>query len=223
MNDQSTTALGGDLVAIATRIQERARLLVTEREKLQTAKVRLTELEQIHQREQQINDQYRRHLLQCTNARNDVELEIFNVRDQIQAAESAIEDYEQERVQWEDQLEDIQKESQQKVESTYGPQQVKMELFLKAFEATVQAKKDKIQKRRDRLETIQKECETLKKQHEDYQEQTKQVKDDIEKEKQSNVLQEDQQEISSLSRRVREAIAEVSKNLVVMCDQFHYI
>jgi chromosome segregation ATPase len=217
MNNQSiggsSTALGGDLVAIATRIQERARILVTEREKLQTAKARLTELEQIHQREQQINDQYRRHFLQCTNARNEVELEIFNVRDQIQAAENAIEDYEQERIHWEEQLEGIKKESEQMVESTYGPQQVKMELFLKAFEATVQAKKDKIQKRRDRLEAIHKECETLKKQHEDYQKQTKQVREEIETEKQTNTIQGDQEEISALSKRVREAIAEVSENL----------
>jgi chromosome segregation ATPase len=210
----SDTVSGGGLVAIATRIQERARLLVIERQNLQTATDRLAKLQVVHQREQQINNQCRRHLLQCTNARNEVELEIYKIKDEIQKSENAIERMKREKMKWEGQVEEINRESENIVVSTYGPQMVQLELLVKAFEATVQAKKEEIQMRRNRLEAIRKEDENLKNIYEDYQEKAKQVQNEIEAEKKASAGEGDYEQVSSLSRRIRQALDEVSSDRV---------
>ncbi|KAG7363486.1 hypothetical protein IV203_026847 [Nitzschia inconspicua] len=171
--------INDDLMRLYNRIKDLYVQLGKEKNVLQSAQRRLTELQQIEQKEQKTNDQYRRRLLKCVNARNNVELELFTVQDQIEASKEAITKYDQERDDLESKLQEIQKESKIQTEIMYGPQQLKMNLYLRALSDIVQTKKQKIQKRDDRLATIRVECEALKAQEMTAKKMAEQAQEEI--------------------------------------------
>jgi chromosome segregation ATPase len=207
-SSNAAPSMGSEMMEMAMRFQERNRILVEERRKLQGANARLAELQEIQRREQQVNDQYRRRLLQCTNDRNEVELEIFAVRDQIHQCEKTIAECEEERNLWEQQIIQIEQETQEKTETIYGPNILEMEMYLRALEDAVEAKQTKVQKQRDRIEAIRAECSALKKENESLQLQKKRIKDEIDCIAQTVPNGQDG-EISSLSRKIRDHMSEV--------------
>jgi chromosome segregation ATPase len=158
---RTTSNIGGDMMNIANRIRELAIQLEKEQNMLKIAQQRLAKLKEIEQKEQGINDQKRRQLLQAINARNDVELEIFAIKDKVAACRKSINTYNQEREDLEAKLVEVKEKAKLHIETVYAPQQLKMDMYLRALEGVVHAKNEKIQKRLDRLAAIRAETEDL--------------------------------------------------------------
>ena len=172
-------AIGNDVMNIANRMRELAIQLEKDQKALKIAQQRLAKLKEIEQQEQDINAQKRRKLLQATNARNEVELEIFAVKDKVAAAQKAIEEHNQERTDLEARLVEAQDEAKHLIETVYAPQQVKMDVYMRAMEGIINSKRDKVQKRLDRLAAIRAEAKELKVKEKAERKEAKQVRKDI--------------------------------------------
>ena len=171
--------MGSDVMNIGIIIRETAIQLEQEQQKLKIVQQRLSELQEMEQQEQDVNDQKRRQLLQATNARNEVELEIFDVKDKVATAQKNIEKYKQDLVGLEDRLVEAQDEAKHLVETIYAPQQVKMDLCVRAVETIVHSKRDKVQKRLDRLAAIRNDAKALKSTEKTQRKEAKRVKKEI--------------------------------------------
>lgn len=184
-NDNANADHGGlppvndDLMKLYHRIKYLHVQLGKEQCALKVAQRRLADLKETGQKEQTVNDQHRRHMLQCINARNNVELELFEVKDLIDTCKMTITKYSQETEDLERKLQDVQDESHRLIQTLYGPQQLQMELYLRALTETVQAKQDKMQKRNRRLAAIRTEMEESKDQEEAYKKATEKAKEEI--------------------------------------------
>ncbi|KAG7342320.1 hypothetical protein IV203_007413 [Nitzschia inconspicua] len=203
--------INDDLMRLYNRIKDLYVQLGKERNILQSAQRQLTELQQIEQKEQKTNDQYRRCLLKCVNARNNVELELFAVQDQIEASKEAITKYDQERDDLESKLQEVQKESKSQTDIMYGPQQLKMNLYLRALSDIVQTKKQKIQKRNDRLSTIRVECEALKAQEMTAKKMAEQAQEEMVRRMSEGAHCELDEETSVLRGRIQKVLDERSR------------
>jgi hypothetical protein len=119
-----------------------------------------------------------------------------------------MERYNRERQELEQKLKDVQKESKTQVEKIYAPQQLKMDMYLRALESIVQAKQDKIKKRDDRLVAIRDEYKELKAKEKDARREAEQVRNDIAKLSETAVDGADE-EISALFSHNQKIIKEV--------------
>jgi chromosome segregation ATPase len=199
--------VNNELMKLYNRIKDLYGQLGNEKRALQIAQQRLATLQHTEQKEQRINDQYRRQLLQCVNARNNIELEIFHVRDQIEASKAAIAKYDQERDELESKLEVVQEESKTQIDTVYAPQQLKMDLYLQALTDIVQAKMDHVQQRDQRLATVRAECEAWKAQEATAKHDMERAREEI---AQLSNQDHSDQDVSVLSARIQEVIKEVS-------------
>jgi chromosome segregation ATPase len=206
-----TGLLGGDMASVAARIQERASILIIERKKLNDTRDQLLELEQERDREQQINDLRRRHLLEITNARNEVELDIFKAKDQIQDLERSIVECEDESRLLQERYKQATEEYNHKLETMYGPQMLEMELYEQALKETVQAGEKKLQGRLDRLTSICAECTSIEAEEEAFRKEARRFQEEANKlRSQATPSSGKDEAIANLSKRIREAICEVS-------------
>ena len=158
----SISSIGMDMMAVATRIQERARILTEERRKVKDTDEILIELRQTRDQEQKINNRRRKNLLECINERNNVELEIFEVQDKIDDSNRNIELYDQQRIESKERIENLMNQRTKETTTFYGPNLAQMESYTKALENVVTTKERVIEQRRTRLETMRNELERAK-------------------------------------------------------------
>jgi hypothetical protein len=194
--------LNADLMNLYNRIKDLYVQLGNEQRTLQLA------LRQTEQQEQKINHRHRRRLLQCVNARNSVELEIFRVQDQIELCQASMVKYNHERAELEVKYQEVQAETNHHIDTVYGTQQLKMDLYIRALTETIQARQKKIQKRDDQLAAIRAECNDLKaKEHADKQ-KTQRIRQKILHLSDTTPGGADA-DISALSNLIRDVIQEV--------------
>jgi DNA repair exonuclease SbcCD ATPase subunit len=229
-----SSSIGMDMMAVATRIQERARILTEERRKVKDTDEILIELRQTRDKEQKINNRRRKNLLECINERNNVELEMFDVQDKIDDYNMNIELYNQQRIESKERIENLTDKRTKETTTFYGPNLAQMESYTKALENVVMTKERVIEQRRTRLETMRNELERAKTEEHNINQDTETIREDIRRRRQgggeviatggggpndanninssiSNKAMEllDVEEITVLSKRVRETINQV--------------
>lgn len=211
------------MASVAARIQERANILIAERQKLNDAKNRLVELEQERDREQRINDLRRRHLLEVTNARNEVELDIFKAKDEIQDLERSIVECEQEGRLCRERCNQAREDYAQKVETIYGPHTVEMELYERALKETVQAREEKLRLRLERLTAIRTQCKSIEAEEEGFRQEAKRLQEEAATLKSQATCSEKNDVITNLSKRIRETISEASTMTLKLYMRLYHI
>jgi hypothetical protein len=210
--DSKIPPLNADLMNLYNRIKDLYVQLGHEQRELQVAQRRLADLRQTEQQEQKINHWHRRRLLECIGDRNSVELEIFRVQDQIELCQAATVNFNQERVELEAMHQEVQDETKHQIDNVYGPQKLKMDLYMRALTETVQARQQKIQKRDDGLAIVRVKCKNLKaKEHTDKQEMAR-VRLEIVQLSETAPGGADE-DISALSNMIRDVIHEVRRSL----------
>mmetsp|Transcript_43533 Transcript_43533/g.49294 ORF Transcript_43533/g.49294 Transcript_43533/m.49294 type:complete len:315 (+) Transcript_43533:82-1026(+) len=172
-------SIGMDMMAVATRIQERARILTEERRKVQETDEVLTDLRRTLDKEKTINSRRRKHLLERINERNNVELEIFETQDTIDDNNRNVELFNQQRIESEERIKNLLKERTEEAVSFYGPNLAQMESYVKALEKVVLSKERVREQRRQRLETIRNEFEKAKTEEENIRQETDTIREDI--------------------------------------------
>ncbi|OEU16975.1 hypothetical protein FRACYDRAFT_239572 [Fragilariopsis cylindrus CCMP1102] len=175
----SISSIGMDMMAVATRIQERARILTEERRKVKDTDEILIELRQTRDQEQKINNRRRKNLLECINERNNVELEIFDVQDKIDDSNRNIELYNQQRMESKERIENLMNQRTKETRTFYGPNLAQMESYTKALENVVTTNERVIEQRRTRLETMRHELERAKTQEQNINQDTETIREDI--------------------------------------------
>ena len=219
-----TEVIGNDMMAVARRIRERARILDDERRKVRETEAALRDLREKHDRERSINDRQRQRLLQWTNERNAVELEIFRVEDAIGGHARTARALEEETRRSEARIEKLERERTDRTTILYAPNLARMEMFLAVLEDLVESKAAVAEKRQKRLEDLRAELEDAKRREESIIRQTRNLEDAIYREEgaypggsttdeesktETNTMKKEDHEITALSKRVREAIEEV--------------
>jgi hypothetical protein len=232
-----SSSIGMDMMAVATRIQERARILTEERRKVKNTDEILIELRQTRDKEQKINNRRRKNLLECINERNNVELEIFDVQDTIDDYNMNIELYNQQRIESEERIENLINKRTKETTTLYGPNLAQMESYTKALENVVMTKERVIEQRRTRLETMRNELERAKTEEQNINQETETIREDIHlrqgggevipgdsrgpndtnnknnsssnNNNNNKAMERDVEEINVLSKRVRETIDQV--------------
>jgi DNA repair exonuclease SbcCD ATPase subunit len=242
------SSIGMDMMAVATRIQERARILTEERRKVKDTDEILIELRQTRDKEQKINNRRRKNLLECINERNNVELEIFDVQDKIDDYNMNIELYNQQRIESKERIKNLIDKRTMETTTFYGPNLAQMESYTKALENVVTTKERVIEQRRTRLETMRNELERAKTKEHNINQETERIREDIRRRRQggrgevttggggpndttnnknssssnnNKAMEQDVEEITVLSKRVRETIDQVrviQLNLFVSID-----
>lgn len=223
-------SIGMDMMAVATRIQERARILTEERRKVKETDEVLIDLRLTRDKEKTINSRRRKYLLELINERNNVELEIFDTQDTIDDNNRNVESFNQQRIESEERITNLIKERTEETVSFYGPNLAQMESYVKALENVVLSKEHVIEQRRQRLETIRNELERAKTEEENIRKETDTIREDIRCREEGDTvcgttndttsnnnsssgsnkrIGRDIEEIAVLSKRVREIIEQV--------------
>ena len=161
-NNGTALAIGTDMMAVATRIQERARILMEERSKVKSTEPILLELRMAREKEQAINDRRRKHLLESINERNGVELGIFDLRDAIQDLNENIRVAQQKRIESTERIRVRMEERIQDATAFYGPNLAQMECYAKVLETVVESKERAVERRRKRLQKLRDELANSK-------------------------------------------------------------
>ena len=214
------------------RIQERAQVLQDERKKAEAKRIVLLDLCQKRDVEKTTNEKQRKRLLQATNERNSVELEIMGVRESIEDCWKRAKTMEEETRESEERIRKLEENRAESTESFYGPNLAKMETFLKVLETIVDSKEKVVEARRKRIEDLRTRLEDSKEKEETILRETQETKLAINREegvhndetdeestesesgkKRISVIAQKDNEIDNLSSRVRETIEMVSKSL----------
>lgn len=255
--------IGTDMMAVARRIQERARVLNDEQRMVQATELVLLDLCKTLKTEQAVNDEQRRKLLLATNERNMVELEIFAVKDSIEEHLKQIKAREQETLRSQETIAELVAKRIETTKKVYGPNLARMETYSRVLETIVGSKEKAMQTRSKLLEDLRAQLEDSKTRNELMIRETKDTKESIDREEQqqkqtgscgsddqdhgadddhddgdhglrfgrdhdgstsktnnsdsgihSSAIGQEDKDITALSKRVREAIEEVSSDIL---------
>lgn len=236
--NKDTTTIGNDMMDVARRIRDRARVLEDEQKKAEATRDVLRELYKKRDKEKAINDRYRKRLLQITNERNAVELEVFGCHESIGDCEKQTRAMEQETLESEETIRKLLQRRTEQTKSFYGPNLAKMETFVEVLQNIVESKEKAEEAKRKRVEDLRVQIKDSKKREGSILRETKDAEKVIDREQRigssgANVdadekstksetsnksgnngntdIGRDDQEITNLSRKVRDAIEEVSK------------
>ncbi len=222
--------IGNDMMAVARRIRERAQILKDEKQKAEKIRGVLLDICKKRDAEIAINNRQRRRLLQATNERNEVELEIFEVQESIEDCRNKARAMGQETLESEERIRSLGERRTEQAISFYGPNMAKMDTFIKVFEDIVESKAKAVEARRKHLEELRSEIKVSKEREKEILRKTKEIKelidleekiddesgDDTKDERQSKGskysggIRKEDEEIIALASKVRETIAVVS-------------
>ena len=225
-----TANIGSDMMAVARRIQERARVLSKERRLVEETDAVLVDLRVRREREQAINDRRRQHMLERVNERNEIELELFRVRDSIRDHRERARATERDTLASEENTEALTEGRVRKTKSVYGPNLARMESFIHILTAKVESRERASKKRRERLEGLRAELADSRKEEEDIIRETAEIREAMDRAhgncagstgaseaiegagsggNKNNGFGREEEEITTLSGRVREVIEQV--------------
>lgn len=130
-------ATSNSIAAVATRIQEKATQLITERSLLQQAQSKLQKIKTRYEAETGKNNQIRKEVLTLQRARNGMELDnVINLQDAIISYENKISEMRTECKLGEKTLEDLGSEWTRMENNVYARHEAKLELFKRKIEGT---------------------------------------------------------------------------------------
>ena len=135
-------------MAVAARIQERAKRLLEEQNNLQDAKAQLEQSRTLHKQETQRTRDGKRRMLHASIARNQVELTLFSIQDKIKEQRIKNQQMENRTRSIKEACDMIQAQFNSDVETLYAPHEMEMESCRKRLED----KKEMAQEQLDRLE-----------------------------------------------------------------------
>ena len=224
--------MGNDMMAVARRIRERARVLQDEQRKAEAIRCALLDLHQTREIEIATNNRQRRCFLQSTNERNAVELELFAVQESIEDCRKRARAMDQETLESEERIRKLTDQRLQQTKSFYGPNIAKMDTYTKVLETIVESKQKAMEARQKRFEELRAQLKDSKEREECLLRETKEIQGTIDHgeqidrrsrvgdgtdadeqskgEKQQSVIGREDLEITALSNKVREAITTVS-------------
>jgi chromosome segregation ATPase len=240
--DHPNMAMGTDMMAVARRISERAQILEEELRKVQETGPVLLELRRNRAKERGVNDKHRKRLLEMINERNNVELEIFRVQEYIKEHQKKAAALERETSESKERIREMIAKCNHDTQTIYGPNLARMETYTHVLESIVKAKQTAVEARRKRLDDLRAELEDSKRRKVNILSETKDIEEAINREEKSihrgnnasgsdtnsgsmsdtddsdtgtrpTTIRREDQEITALSRKVREAIEEVSASL----------
>ena len=143
-----------EMIAVVSRIQERALHLASQRGLRDVAQVELETMEVRLQEEQSTNAGIRRKLLIEVRKRHGLEIEIFNIRDQAKLRAERIED-ERKRAMIDDEgantMECVWKKS---IQDVYAQHEVQQQIYLRSLEKRIQREQHHSKRRQRKLEFL---------------------------------------------------------------------
>lgn len=200
------------MMAVATKIRDRAKILQEERSKVMATEPILLELRTLLQREQSTNDRRRMHLLERLNDRNAIELEVFRIRDAIADHLAASDRADTEARASQKRLDEVLQERARNVVELYGPKRAEMEAYTTALKAIVTSREAKLKERRLEIERLRTELEESKEKEARIVRDTESLREDIARATRNgnDTGNQEDGEITSLSKRIRETIEQRS-------------
>ena len=208
----STTA-DEKMAAVAARIQDRAMQLLSEQTKLNDAKVELSKLLESIEQESLLNDSHRQKLLNMTNSRNGMELELFELVARKRKHTELIERVHQETEMIERQIEIIEKQLEDDVKNVYSSHQLEMELYMQSFERTLVERQRRTSQRAEQVDKLRCTSQTLKEEENTMIQERNILESEIQRLEKAG--EKEDEEVSSLATQVREALAEASINISI--------
>lgn len=143
-----------DILTVASRIQERALQLASQRGIRDIAQLELHRQEGILRQEQVTNAEMRRKLLTEVRSRHGIEIELFNIRDQVKASEERIEqDKENAKIRIADasEMEGIWKRT---IYDVYAIHQTQQHIYQKSLERRIQNRQHETKRREKKLDFL---------------------------------------------------------------------
>ena len=242
-NREAPIAIGNDMMAVARRIRERAQVLQDERKKAEAKRIVLLDLCQKRDAEKKTNEKQRKRMLQATNERNEVELEVIGVRESIDDCWKRAGVLEEKTREAEERIRKLDEQRAESTKSFYGPNLAKMETFLTVLETIVDSREKAVEAKRKRMDDLQTQLKESKMREEDILRETQETKEAIDREEEADDIVDDgstgsessnnrksptsaiarnDKEIVDLSSKVREAIEMVSDILhSAVCKMLH--
>lgn len=195
-------------MALATRIQERARKLREEQNNLQKTMLQLEQTRKVKEQELQTNRAHRQNQLKCGIARNQVELDLFRAQDKVQEQRAKNEKLKVGTQAVKEESEKVQAHLQNDIENIYAPHEMEMERYRKLLESKTRA----IRRRQKELDKIETSIRRLK-----------QAESELLKDRKSLIA-----DCESLQREDGEALREIdclsaeNKQLIAQVRQSHH-
>jgi hypothetical protein len=193
----------GSMMAVAVRIQERARKLREEQNNLQKMTLQLEQIRKGKEQELKSNRAHRQNQLKCTIARSQVELDLFRAQGRVREQRANNDKMEVGTKVVKEESEKIQSQLQNDIENLYAPHEIQMEKYRELLISKTQTG----QRRQDELDKIESNIRRLKQAENELLEDRKSMIADWE-----NLQKEDGkalQEIESLSVENRQLLAQV--------------
>lgn len=211
----TSTAVGMNMMAVAQKIQERARILGHEQQKTRDTEAVLRKLRQTLAEEQALNDQQRKIFLKRTNERNAVELDISELKDSIAENKANARTYKEETLASETKIRQLLAQRREDTQTLYGPALTRMDVYTTVLSTILESKEKSVEKRKNKLLALRYQLEDAKKRDEDILSETNRIETAMGREDNSSDGPVDEG-ITSLGKRVLEAVKERStlrKNL----------
>jgi chromosome segregation ATPase len=202
------------MMALATRIQERARTLREEQQNLQKMTLQLEQTRKAKEQELKTNRAHRQNQLKGAISRSQVELDLFRAQDRVQGQRAKNDNMEVGTKTVKEETEQIQSRLQKDIENVYAPHEMEMEKYRKMLECKTQ----KAQKRQDEIDKIESNIRRLKQAERELLEDRKSLIADCE-----NLQREDGialQEIENLSAENKQLLSQVRENhYFIVCQR----
>jgi chromosome segregation ATPase len=210
-SSMSADDIGGEngIAAVATRIQERALELVSERAAVELAKAEMEEIQQALDEETKKNGAVRRTMLSIVRSRHGLELELWKVKDQQEERLTKIFEYECETEKLNDGASELEEVWEETVRDLYVDHDMQRELFSRSVQGRIRRRENHIKDRERRLRQLQQESKQFEQEEKRMVHQTNQLKSKI---AETNERKEtEDEEVAALAMQIRSTVAKVSR------------
>lgn len=205
------------MVALASRIQDRAMHFFTEQNKLSSLREKLDEIKSLEEKEANINRFLRRNLLETTRSRHDIELELHQVRDQTSDFIQSIQELKEETESIQQETQRVETKLKRQVKDVYAPHEAQIELFVRTIQIDQERQESLINQERERKRQVKERITNLKQEEQAFREEIARLEAQR-KDLEAQHLQGDIQ-ISNLRDQVQNAISEVRKSCIFSCNR----
>lgn len=197
------SSTNGNILGVASHIQEKCKRRMEEQENLKKAKEQLQQIRKRKDHEVQANRTTRKSLLEVVIARHQTELELYRSHSRLQEQRNKIRRMEETTQTVKDETELLQTQFQNDVEEVYAPHQMEME----RYRDILQAKNKAAKRHQEQSEKVKEKIRGLKQARFELRMERTTLLDEKER------FQKEEwgglQEVASLATKVREALSKV--------------
>ena len=198
------------MMSVAARIQERALQLISERAILDAAKADLEHTQAIAEKETEINLAMRRSWLSAMSNRTSAELDLFAVRDKAQECAFSTHQLEEETREIQDETAKLNSQWKDDIKNLYAAQYLSMELHRRSLGCSIEVRENRETRQKDQLRELEQTADSLNKEKESMIEESKTIR--LEIKSLEAIRKAEDQEVSELAIKVREALAKVTND-----------